>query len=61
MLMALTAVAVMACRVCPSRQVTTATALASLRKASLVCAASWSFGGTAAGMRYLPWTAFFAF
>ena len=40
MLMALTAVAVMACRVWPSRQVTTATALASRRRASFVCAAS---------------------
>src|SRR6478672_1591174 len=54
MLMALTAVAVMACRVCPVRQVTTATALASLRKASFVCAASCSFRGSAACMRYLP-------
>ena len=54
MLMALTAVAVMACRVCPSRQVTTATELASLRNASFVCAASWSFRGRAACMRYLP-------
>src|ERR1700730_3223285 len=42
MLMALTAVAVMACRPCSSRQLTTATALASLRNASFVCAASCS-------------------
>ncbi len=61
MLMALTAVAVMACRVCPSRQVTTATALASLRKASFVCAASWSFRGMAACMRYLPCAVLFCF
>ena len=50
MLIALTAVAVMACRTCPFRQVTTATALASLRKASFACMASWSFRGMAACM-----------
>src|ERR1700704_4520758 len=58
MLMALTAVPVMAVRACPSRHVTTATALASLRKASFVCAASWSFRGAAACMRHLPWRRF---
>jgi hypothetical protein len=54
MLMALTAVAVMAWRASPSRQVTTATALASRRKASLVCAARSSFRATAACMCSLP-------
>jgi hypothetical protein len=52
--MALTAVAVMACRACSSRQVTTATALASLRNASLVCAASRSSGGIAVGIAFTP-------
>src|SRR5438445_8161665 len=54
MLIALTAVAVMAWRVSPSRQVTTATELASLRKASFVRAASESLKEIAACMLYLP-------
>src|SRR5271154_5572657 len=48
MLMALTAVAVMAWRVRPSWQLTIATVLASLRNASFVCEASCSFGVIAA-------------
>lgn len=54
MLMALTAVAVIACRVRSSRQVTTATALASRRKASFVWAASRPSGGMAVGIAFIP-------
>src|SRR5712691_5043278 len=54
MLIALTAVAVIACRVPPLRQVTTATALARRRNASLVCVVSWSLEGRAGDMRDLP-------
>src|SRR5262245_8735717 len=59
MLMALTAVAVIACRVSPSRQDTTATALASLRNASLVCAASRSSREMAVGIAFTPKRFFF--
>jgi hypothetical protein len=52
--MALTAVAVMACRLSPSRHVTTATALASLRKASFVCVARCSSEGLAVGIAFAP-------
>ena len=58
MLMALTAVAVMACRVRPSWQVTTATALARRRKASFVWAASGS-SGEVVGITFTPERFFF--